>query len=96
MFFSYLHKPLEQVLNNNRSGSFVFINIYYFIFNKVCSKTPKELIQESIANYPGKCPCPYSIKSNGKNVVKIVHILNLLDMNHFVIFQILQILKMLI
>ena len=28
------------------------------------------MIKESIANYPGKCPCPYSIKSNGKKCGK--------------------------
>ena len=71
MFFSYLHKPLEQVLNNNRDLVRLFLLIFIILsFNKVCSKTPKELIQESIANYPGKCPCPYSIKSNGKKCGK--------------------------
>ena len=28
------------------------------------------MIKESIANYPGKCPCPYSIMSNGKKCGK--------------------------
>ena len=28
------------------------------------------MIQESIAQYPGKCPCPYSIMSNGKQCGK--------------------------
>ena len=28
------------------------------------------MIQESIAKYPGKCPCPYSIMSNGKQCGK--------------------------
>lgn len=28
------------------------------------------MIQESIAQYPGKCPCPYSVMSNGKKCGK--------------------------
>ena len=28
------------------------------------------MIQESIDQYPGKCPCPYSIMSNGKKCGK--------------------------
>ena len=28
------------------------------------------MIKESIANYPGKCPCPYSIMSNGQKCGK--------------------------
>ena len=34
------------------------------------AKTPKQMIKESIANYPGKCPCPYSITSNGNKCGK--------------------------
>ena len=34
------------------------------------AKSPEEMIKESIANYPGKCPCPYSIMSNGKKCGK--------------------------
>ena len=44
------------------------------------------MIKESIANYPGKCPCPYSIMSTVKNVEKEVYS-NLADMNHCVIFR---------
>ena len=28
------------------------------------------MIQESIGQYPGQCPCPYSIMSNGKKCGK--------------------------
>ena len=42
----------------------------------VKAKSSEEMIKESIANFPGKCPCPYSIMSNGKNVEKEVLILN--------------------
>ena len=34
------------------------------------AKSPEEMIKESITNYPGKCPCPYSIMSNGKKCGK--------------------------
>ena len=34
------------------------------------AKSPEEMIKESIANYPGKCPCPYSIMSNGQKCGK--------------------------
>ena len=34
------------------------------------AKSPEQMIKESIANYPGKCPCPYSIMSNGKKCGK--------------------------
>ena len=44
--------------------------ILVFYFKKTCSKSPKQIIQESIAQYPGKCPCPYSIMSNGKKCGK--------------------------
>jgi len=34
------------------------------------SKSKKELIEESIRNYPGSCPCPYSRASNGSHCGK--------------------------
>ncbi len=34
------------------------------------AKSPEEMIKESITNYLGKCPCPYSIMSNGKKCGK--------------------------
>ena len=47
-----------------------FINLFFFCFFIFITyngeaKTPEQLIRESIANYPGKCPCPYSIMRNG-------------------------------
>ena len=44
--------------------------ILVFYFKKTYSKSPKQIIQESIDQYPGKCPCPYSIMSNGKKCGK--------------------------
>ena len=45
--------------------NFLFCNIY-----QIEAKTPEQMIRESIANYPGKCPCPYSIMSNGNKCGK--------------------------
>jgi len=54
-----------------------FKNLFYLTFaivflvsNQSQAKTPKQMIKESIANYPGKCPCPYSIMSNGNKCGK--------------------------
>ena len=49
------------------------INVFIILFLIVSiskAKSPEEMIKESIANYPGKCPCPYSIMSNGKKCGK--------------------------
>ena len=43
----------------------LFIIFMFFTSNQVEAKTPEQLIRESIANYPGQCPCPYSIMTNG-------------------------------
>ncbi len=54
-----------------------FKNLFYLTFaivflvsNQSQAKTPKQMIKESIANYPGKCPCPYSIMSDGNKCGK--------------------------
>ena len=44
--------------------------IIVFYCNKTFTKSPEQMIQESIAQYPGKCPCPYSVMSNGKKCGK--------------------------
>ena len=46
------------------------IIILFFVVSVSEAKSPEEMIKESIANYPGKCPCPYSIMSNGKECGK--------------------------
>ena len=48
----------------------LFLIAIIFFFNQTYSKTPKQLIKESIEKYPGKCPCPYSLMSNGKKCGK--------------------------
>ena len=44
--------------------------ILFLVVSVSEAKSPEEMIKESIANYPGKCPCPYSIMSNGKKCGK--------------------------
>lgn len=44
--------------------------VIVFYCNQTFSKTPEQIIQDSISQYPGKCPCPYSIMSNGKKCGK--------------------------
>ena len=44
--------------------------VIVFYCNQNFSKTPEQIIQDSISQYPGKCPCPYSIMSNGKKCGK--------------------------
>ena len=47
-----------------------FFIFFFFVISVSKAKSPEEIIKESIANYPGKCPCPYSIMSNGKECGK--------------------------
>ncbi|MFL2663144.1 MAG: thermonuclease family protein [Alphaproteobacteria bacterium] len=71
MFSPYLKKPIKQVTINFKALFCILLSIIIFFYcNKTYSKTPEQMIQESIAQYPGKCPCPYSIMSNGKKCGK--------------------------
>ena len=52
-------------------------NLFYILFvivfldsNSTNAQTLEQMISDSIANYPGKCPCPYSITSNGNKCGK--------------------------
>ena len=47
-----------------------FLVVFILISNQGQTKSPEQMIQESIAQYPGKCPCPYSTMSNGKKCGK--------------------------
>ncbi len=49
--------------------NFLFIFLFFNIY-QVKARTPEQIIRESIANYTGKCPCPYSIMSNGNKCGK--------------------------
>ena len=48
----------------------IFLVFFILISEHGQTKSPEQMIKESIANYPGKCPCPYSIMSNGKKCGK--------------------------
>ena len=51
--------------------NFLFISVILFLISSFLkAKSPEEMIKESIAAYPGKCPCPYSIMSNGQKCGK--------------------------
>jgi hypothetical protein len=71
MFSPYLKKSLKKATINFKALLYILLSIIIvFYCNKTYSKTPEQIIQESIAQYPGKCPCPYSIMSNGKKCGK--------------------------
>ncbi len=61
--FNFVNK-MDLYLKNLFFFNFLFIFVL-FISNQGEAKTPKQLIRESIANYKGQCPCPYSIMTNG-------------------------------
>ena len=44
--------------------------IVFVVSNQGQTQTPEQMVRESIANYPGKCPCPYSVMSNGNKCGK--------------------------
>jgi hypothetical protein len=48
----------------------VIFNLFAFtspVFSLSDEEIKKKIIQESIMNYPGRCPCPYSTMSNGRS-----------------------------
>ena len=51
-------------------SNLLLLIVIVFYCNQTFSKTPEQIIQDSISQYPGKCPCPYSIMSNGKKCGK--------------------------
>ena len=66
-------KLFYQLLEMKDTLVIRIINLFIILFIIVSvseAKSPEEMIKESIANYPGKCPCPYSIMSNGKECGK--------------------------
>mgnify|MGYP001250573045 FL=1 len=56
---------MVQVMNNSKI-LVVFLICNFFTFYSIYSQSTEELIKESISSYSGKCPCPYSVMSNGK------------------------------
>ena len=65
----YQFCKIEHILMIKITNIFIILFLTLIgIFLK--AKSPEQMIKESIANYPGKCPCPYSIMSNGKKCGK--------------------------
>lgn len=53
-----------------KSTIYLMVVIVFLVSNQGQTQTPEQMIRESIANYLGKCPCPYSIMSNGNKCGK--------------------------
>ena len=53
-----------------KSIIYLIVVIVFLVSNQGQTQTPEQMIRESMANYPGKCPCPYSIMSNGNKCGK--------------------------
>ncbi len=71
MFSPYFKKSPKQGMIYFKDCFYLLFSItIVFYYSKTHSKTPEQMIHESIAQYPGKCPCPYSIMSNGKKCGK--------------------------
>ena len=71
MLSPHLQKSVKQAIIYLKVLFYLFFSlIIVFYCGKTYSKTPKQMIKESIAQYKGKCPCPYSIMSNGKKCGK--------------------------
>ena len=64
---SYLLLQTKNTLMIRIINGFI---ILFLVVSVSEAKSPEEMIKESIANYPGKCPCPYSIMSNGQECGK--------------------------
>jgi len=69
--FKSIKKSLQKLLFCTKNLIFFPLCLNILIsLNVTYSKSPEDLINKSIANYPGKCPCPYSIMSNGNKCGK--------------------------
>ena len=58
------------MISLKKLSNLLLLIVIVFYCNQTFSKTPEQIIQDSISQYPGKCPCPYSIMSNGKKCGK--------------------------
>ena len=58
------------MISLKKLSNLLLLIVIVFYCNQTFSKTPEQVIQDSISQYPGKCPCPYSIMSNGKKCGK--------------------------
>ena len=53
-----------------KSIFFLIFAIVFLVSDQAETKMPGKMIRESLTNYPGKCPCHYSIMSNGNKCGK--------------------------
>lgn len=60
----------KQIIYSIDLSYIIFFILIIFLSNITNSKDPEQIIKEFITQYPGKCPCPYSIMSNGKKCGK--------------------------
>ncbi|MDD3012897.1 MAG: hypothetical protein PHC34_04270 [Candidatus Gastranaerophilales bacterium] len=60
-------KELIKILSVIVLSLFVTNN---FVFALTDNEIKERIIQESILNYPGNCPCPYNIARNGSRCGK--------------------------
>ena len=65
MVFFHFKKNFINKIEYYLKNLFFFSFFLFFTSNECVDKTPEQLINESIAKYPGQCPCPYSIMTNG-------------------------------
>ncbi len=56
----------KQIIYSIDLPYIIFFILIIFLSNITNSKDPEQIIKEFITQYPGKCPCPYSMMSNGK------------------------------
>ena len=68
MVFFHFKKNFINKIEYYLKNLFFFSFFLFFTSNECVDKTPEQLINESIAKYPGQCPCPYSIITNGKKM----------------------------
>ena len=63
--FFLIENKINKVSMYLKSIIYLMVVIVFLVSNHGQTQTPEQMIRESIANYPGKCPCPYSLMSNG-------------------------------
>ena len=71
-FFHFGHQRFYKFQSiEYRAFLFLLFSIILILnSNKIHSKSPEQIIKDSISQYPGKCPCPYSVMNNGKKCGK--------------------------
>ena len=66
VFNTKVYEKANNLLN--RTILYQFFILIIFLSNIANSKDPEQINKESITQYPGRCPCLYSIMSNSNNI----------------------------